>query len=182
MARLTQIDPTTSNGKAQELLGAVKASMGIVPNMTRAMANSPAVLGGYLGLAGALASGSLDAQLREKLALVIAESNGCDYCLAAHSAIGGMVKISDEDIQLSRQGLSNDARTQAALGFAKEVLATRGHIEDLDLTIIQHAGFTEGEIGEIVAHVALNVFTNYFNSVAQTDIDFPVAPKLTVSA
>ena len=178
MARFTQIDPTSSTGNANELLTAVKANMGMVPNMTRGMANSPAVLSGYLGLAGALAGGSLDAQLREKLALVVAESNGCDYCLSAHTAIGGMVKISPEEIHLSRRGLSSDPKSQAALVFAKAVLASKGHVDDLDVIAIQNAGFTEGEIGEIVAHIALNVFTNFFNSVSQTDIDFPLAAKL----
>jgi uncharacterized peroxidase-related enzyme len=178
MARFTQIDPTSSTGKANELLMAVKASMGMVPNMTRGMANSPAVLGGYLGLAGALAGGSLDAKLREKLALVIAESNGCDYCLSAHTAIGGMVKLTSDEILLNRQGLSSDPKDQAALKFALAVLRSRGHVDDLDVISIQNAGFTEGEIGEIVAHIALNVFTNFFNSVSLTDIDFPIAPKL----
>jgi uncharacterized peroxidase-related enzyme len=178
MSRLTLIDPATATGKPSELLSTVKAHLGLVPNMTKAMVNSPAVLEAYLGISGALGHGLLPAQLREKLALAIAQSNTCNYCLAAHTAIGGMVKIGPDEILESRHGRSSDPKTQAALEFALEVLSKRGHVSDKALAKVREAGFSDGEIGEIVAHVALNVFTNYFNSTAQTDIDFPVAPAL----
>jgi uncharacterized peroxidase-related enzyme len=178
MARFTQIDPETASGKAGELLSKVKAHMGLVPNMTRAMVTSPAVLEGYLGLSGALGRGALPAQLREKIALAVAEANDCGYCLAAHTAIGGMVKIAPDEIIESRRGHSPDSKTQAGLQFALDLLASRGHVSDSALAKIRAAGFSDGEIGEIVAHVALNVLSNYFNSVAQTDVDFPAAPPL----
>jgi AhpD family alkylhydroperoxidase len=116
--------------------------------------------------------------LREKLALAVSQANSCDYCLAAHTTIGGLVKIPSDEILSSRHGNSKDEKTQAALKFALDVLGSQGHVSDSALADVRAAGFSDGEIGEIVAHVALNVFTNYFNSVAQTDIDFPVAPSL----
>ncbi len=178
MSRFTLIDPATASGKTGELLSTVKAHMGLVPNMTRAMVNSTAVLEGYLGLAGALGHGALNPQLREKLALVVAQSNECDYCLAAHTAIGGMVKIPSEEIIQSRKGKSTDTKTETALQFGLSILSTRGHVSDSDIAEVRKAGFSDGEIGEIIAHVALNVFTNYFNSVVQTDVDFTAAPAI----
>jgi uncharacterized peroxidase-related enzyme len=151
----------------------VKAKLGIVPNMTRAMANSPAVLEGYLGLSGALAGGALEPQIREELALVTAENNGCDYCLSAHTALGKMAGLSEQQILSSREGRGTTERATAALTFAKQILGGKGHVNDGDLRAARAAGFTDGEIAEIIAHVALNVLTNYFNTVTQVDIDFP---------
>ena len=137
------------------------------------MANSPAVLDGYLGLSGALAGGLLKPKVREELALVVAQDNECDYCLSAHTAIGKMVGLTPEEISQSRQGHSSDENAAAALTFARRVLATRGAIGESDLAAVRAAGFSDGEIAEIIAHVALNVLTNYFNKATEVDIDFP---------
>jgi len=173
MSRLTAIDPTTATGKAGELLHAVKAKMGMIPNMTRVMANSPAVLESYLGMSGALAGGTLSAHLRQELALATAQENGCDYCLSAHSAIGKMVGLTEEEILGSRRGAVEDAKATAAIVFSNRVLATRGSLDDADIIAVRTAGFNDGEIAEIIAHAALNIFTNYFNKAAQVEIDFP---------
>ncbi|SEF51631.1 uncharacterized peroxidase-related enzyme [Bryocella elongata] len=173
MSRLSVIDPATSTGKAHDLLSAVKAKLGIVPNLTRVMANSPAVLEGYLGFSGALAHGQLDARLREQLALAVSQENGCDYCLSAHSAIGKMVGLKPEEIIASREGKGTDHKTTAALTFAHKVVATRGKVTAADVDAVRAAGFSDGEIAEILAHVALNVFTNYFNNATEPEIDFP---------
>ena len=173
MSRLQTIDPATATGKAKDLLDAVKGKLGLVPNMTKAMAASQAVLEAYLGFSGALGSGLLDAKTREQLALVTAQENHCNYCLSAHTAIGKMVGLNHDQIVASREGHGSTAKTTAALTFAKRVLATRGQIGEADLAAVREAGFSEGEIAEIIAHVALNVFTNYFNVATDVDIDFP---------
>jgi uncharacterized peroxidase-related enzyme len=173
MSRLQTIDPTAAQGRAKDLLDAVKSKLGLVPNMTRVMANSPAVLEGYLGFSGALAGGLLNAKVREQLALLTAQRNHCDYCLSAHTAIGKMVGLKQEQIVASREGDGGNERATAALTFAKRVLEGKGQIDEADLAAVRAAGFSDGEIAEIIAHVALNVFTNYFNIAAQVDIDFP---------
>ena len=173
MSRLNAIDPSTATGKSKELLDAVKANLGLIPNMTKVMVNSPAVLEGYLGFAGALGKGLLDAPIREQLALVTAQQNHCDYCLSAHTAIGKMVGLKENQIVESREGKGGSDRATAALTFAKRVLATRGQITDTDLSAVRAAGFNDGEVAEIIAHVALNVFTNYFNIATDVAIDFP---------
>ena len=173
MSRLQTIDPSNATGKAKQLLDAVKAKLGMVPNMTRVMATSPAVLESYLSFSGALAGGLLDARTREKLALFTAQENGCDYCLSAHTAIGKMVGLKDEEIVDSRRGNGHNPRATAALTFARHVLEAKAQISEAELAEVRSAGFSDGEIAEIIAHVALNVFTNYFNIATDVDIDFP---------
>ena len=173
MARLNTVDPSQASGKAKELLDGVKAKLGIVPNMTKVMADSPAVLEAYLGFNGALAGGSLNPGLREKIALLTAQENHCNYCLSAHTAIGKMVGLKPEQIIGSRSGHGNDAKETAALTFAKRVLDTKGQINESDIAAVRAAGFTDGDIAEIIAHVALNVFTNCFNVATDVDVDFP---------
>lgn len=173
MSRLNTVDPSTATGKSKTLLDAVKSALGLVPNMTKVMVNSPAVLEGYLGFSGALSKGLLDAKIREELALVIAQQNHCDYCLSAHTAIGKMVGLKEDQIIGSRSGKGTDERATAALTFTKRVLNTKGQVSEADLNAVRAAGFSDGEIAEIIAHVALNVLTNYFNIAADVDIDFP---------
>ena len=160
----------TSPGASQPLLQAVKKQLGSVPNLFRVVANSPAALEGYLGLNGALAKGKLDGGTRERIALAIAEINGCNYCLAAHSYLArNLAKLDDAEIAANRNGSSNDP----AVRFAVKVATERGHVTNTDLETVRAAGFGDAEIIEIVLHVALSTLTNYVNEVAQTDIDFP---------
>jgi uncharacterized peroxidase-related enzyme len=179
MSRINQLTTETASDRARSLLDTVKTRLGLVPNMTRAMANSPAVLDGYLQLSGVLNKGTLSAKVREQISLAVSQANGCDYCQAAHSAIGKMVGLTAEQIRDSRQGSAVDPRTDTLLRFALEVVRTRGRVSDAILDEVRAAGYDDGIIAEVVAHVALDTFTNYFNNVAQTDIDFPKAPKLT---
>ncbi len=178
MSRIPQINPESATGQAKALLDAVKSKLGLVPNMTRAMANSPAVLDGYLALSGALSKGHLSAKLREQIALTVGEVNGCDYCLAAHSTIGKMVGLTAEQIMDSRRGTAVDPKTEALVKFARRVVSERGRVSDLDLTDARVAGLDDAALAEVVANVALNIFTNYFNHVAETDIDFPKVEPL----
>lgn len=173
MSRIQPVNDEQATGKVKELLHAVKAKLGMTPNMMKTMARSPAVLEAYLNFSGALAGGNLDARLREQIALISAEINGCGYCAAAHTAIGKMVGLSGEAISAARRGRSADAKNDAALRFARVVIVNRGQVSEADVKSLQDAGFSEGEIAEIVANVALNIFTNYFNEIAETEIDFP---------
>lgn len=161
---------------SQPLLQQVTKMLGSAPNLFRLAANSPAALEGYLGLFGALGKGALPAPTRERIALAVAQYNGCGYCLSAHTYLGeNLAKLSAEEIASNRRGRSTDPTADAAVVFAMKVAENRGRVADIDLSAIRAAGYDDAQIIEIVQHVALNVWTNYLNEVAQTDIDFPVA-------
>jgi uncharacterized peroxidase-related enzyme len=160
---------------ARPLLEAVAKQLGSTPNMFRAIATSPQALEGHLGLFGALGKGDLPPATRERIALAVAEVNGCDYCLSAHTFLGRkLAKLDDAEITANRSGASNDPKADAAVRFAAKVARARGHVTDADFNAVKLAGYTDAQIVEIVAHVALNSWTNYFNEVFQTEIDFPV--------
>ena len=171
MPRFRAISAEDAAGRAKELLDGVQATLGMIPNLMRTMANAPAVLEAYLSFKGALAMGSLPATLREQIALTVAEVNGCDY--AAHSAVGKVVGLSRQDILDSRQGTSAASNVEAALQFARTLVHQRGRVGDDDIARLRRVGYGDGEIAEIVAHVALNVFSNYVTLVADTVVDFP---------
>lgn len=173
MSRLNAIQPDQATGKAKQLLDAVQAKLKITPNMTRVMANSAAVLEGYLSFSGALAGGALQAKLREQIALEVGEQNACQYCVSAHTAIGKMTGLTEAEIDAARDARSSLPKDAAALEFARQIVAKKGLTSEADVTAVRSAGFTDGEIAEIIAHVALNVFTNYFNNTAGVEVDFP---------
>lgn len=179
MSRLPQIDPNQANPQQAELFGAVKSKLGRVPNLLRALGNSPAALSGYLEFSGALGNGTaLDTQQREIIALAISEANGCEYCLAAHSTIGKMVELTPEGIEAARRADGIDDASRAVARFATAVLESRGRVSDDELAAFRDAGFGDDAVAEVVGHVALNVFTNYFNNLVRTDVDFPAAAPL----
>jgi uncharacterized peroxidase-related enzyme len=160
---------------SRPLLEAVNKQLGLVPNMFRLIAISPQALEGYLGLSAALGHGALSVATRERIALAIAAFNGCDYCLSAHTYLGrNLARLDDAEITANRSGASNDPKADAAIRFAVAVTRTRGHITEADLAAVRSAGYTDAQAIEIVQHVALNTWTNYFNEVFKTDIDFPV--------
>lgn len=160
---------------SRPLLEAVKKQLGSVPNLFRIVANSPAALEGYLGLNGALAKGALDARTRERIALAVAEINGCSYCLSAHTYLGkNLAKLDDAEIAANRAGGSHDAKADAAVRFAASVARNRGQVSDAEVQAVKAAGYSDAQLVEIVAHVALNTLTNYVNEVLGTEIDFPV--------
>jgi len=160
---------------SQLLLQAVKKQLGVAPNVFRLTSNSPAALEGYVGLVGALGKGKLPAPTRERIALAVAEANGCDYCLSAHTYLGkNLAHLDDAEMTANRSGASNDPTADAAVRFAAKVVHARGKVSDEDLRSVKAAGYDDAQIVEIVQHVALNVWTNYVNLVAQTEIDFPV--------
>ena len=159
---------------SRPLLEAVKKQLGVAPNLFRMVANSPAALEGYLGMMGALGKGALPAATRERIALAVAELNGCNYCLSAHSYLGrNLAKLDDAEIASNRGGRSNDAHADAAVRFAVQVVRMRGHVDSEALQAVRAGGYDDAQIIEIVQHVALNTWTNYINSVAATEVDFP---------
>lgn len=175
MSTLPLIDPATATGKTADLLTAVQRGLGVTPNMTKAMANAPALLDGYLALSAALSKGTLKAATRERLALAVAQDNACDYCLSAHSYLAEhAAKLSADDIAAARKGDNHDPKIAALLTFAVAVNTTRGSVSADDLDAVRAAGASDEEIAEVIGHVALNVLTNYFNKAAAVDIDFPV--------
>lgn len=181
MPRIKALNKSEAPDRAQPLLDSVEKKLGRVPNLMRTMAHSPATLESYLGFSAAVSKGSLTAKLREQIALVVGESNNCDYCVAAHSALGRLAGLSNEEITDSRRGNSPDSKTEAALAFARKIVKERGFVSDEDVTSLRSAGYDDGAITEIVANVALNIFTNYFNHVTQAEIDFPKAGALEAS-
>ncbi|HEU5099574.1 MAG TPA: carboxymuconolactone decarboxylase family protein [Roseiflexaceae bacterium] len=173
MTRLDPVDPTTATGKARTLLDAVQSNLGKIPNMMRTMALSPAVLEGYLGLNTALAGGVLNAHMREQIALAVAEVNRCGYCLAAHTHFGKQIGLNADALERARKATATDSKAAAALTFVRMLVEQHGTISDDDLRRVRQAGYGDAEIAEMIAHVALNIFTNYLNLVAQTEVDFP---------
>ena len=177
MTRITLIDPQTATGSTGQHLAQIKNAFGVVPNMFKAVANSPAALASMWGSFGALAHGRLGAKLGEQIAVAIADRNNCHYCLAAHTGLGRRAGATAEEMAQAQRGQSSDPRTAAALSFAIQVVEKRGEIRPSDVTDLRDAGFDDGEIVEIVAHIALNLFTNYIN----VPVDFP-GVKLTRTA
>ncbi|BCH09959.1 alkyl hydroperoxide reductase AhpD [Mesorhizobium sp. 131-3-5] len=169
--------------KSQPLLAAVQKQLGTVPNLFRIVANSAAALEGYLGLSGALGKGALAAKTRERIALAIAEVNDCGYCLSAHTYIArNLAKLDDAEITANRNGASNDVKADAAVRFAVKIGRGRGQASDADIAALKQTGYSDAEIVEIIAHVALNTFTNYVNEALKTEIDFPVVAVRTAAA
>ena len=171
----TPVSIEASPAASRPLLEGVKKMLGSVPNLFRMVGNSPAALDGYLGLNGALSKGKLDAKTRERIAHAVAEINGCNYCIAAHSYLGkNLAKLDDAEIAANRGGASADPKASAAVRFATQIVRARGHVSDAELQAVKAAGYNDGEVIEIVSHVALNTLTNYINNVTGTEIDFPV--------
>lgn len=181
MPRLQPVNRDTAPPATAELLAGVQKKMGGVPNIIATMAQSTAVANAYLGFSQALASGSLSARLREQIALVVGEFNGCDYCVSAHTALGKKAGLSEQETCDARRATAADEKESLALQFARQIVSSRGVVADEDFERVRQAGYTDGEIAEIVANVALNIFTNYFNHVAGTEVDFPVAPELAAA-
>jgi uncharacterized peroxidase-related enzyme len=175
MSALPQINPVEATGEAATLLGELKKNVGSVPNMAKAMANSPALLKGWMSLSDALAGGVLPAAVRERLALATAEYNRCAYCLSAHTFLGkNVAKIDNDEIERARHAGSADPRTAALLALSDAIARGRGTVDETVLQSARSAGVIDAEIAEVVGNLALNILTNYFNIVAGTDIEFPL--------
>jgi uncharacterized peroxidase-related enzyme len=174
MSRIAIPTLDSTPADARPLLDAVAKQLGSVPNLFRVVALSPNTLRAFLGFSGGLAK-VLDVKTRERIAIAVAQVNGCDYCLSAHTYLGlNLAKLDEAEVALNRVGASSDRKADAAVRFAAQVARARGKVTDADLAAVRAAGFTDAHIVEIVAVVAENVLTNLLNNVAETDIDFPV--------
>ena len=178
MPRIQPIYPKQASGRSVELLSQVEQKLGMVPNLLSTLAHSPAALQAYLGFSEALDDSSLSPQLREQIALTVSEANGCGYCVAAHCAIGTATGLTDTDLTDARRAGSPESKVEAALQFARRIVDKKGQISDDDLHRVRRAGYGDAEITEIIAVVAGMIFTNYFNLIADTEIDFPQVPEL----
>ena len=174
MARISTLDLDKAEPKAKEILDGVNKALGTVPNVFKTFAHSPAVLEAYMGFSGAMAKAKLPATVREQIALTVAGKNECDYCASAHTVLGKKAGLDEKEIPLNLDGKATDAKSQAVLDFTLKVVEKRGQVSDADVKAIKEAGFSETEVVEMVNVIALNIFTNYFNHVADTEIDFPV--------
>jgi uncharacterized peroxidase-related enzyme len=175
MSTLPQINPAEATGEAATLLAELKKSIGSVPNMAKVMANSPALLKGWMSLSGALAGGVLPAPVRERLSLATAEYNHCTYCLSAHTFLGkNVAKLDRDEIDRARHAESTDPHAAALLTLSDAIARGRGTVGETTLKTARAAGVTDAEIAEVVGNLALNILTNYFNIVADTDNEFPL--------
>ncbi len=178
MSRVLIVDPMSAPPPARALLAAVQAQLGVTPNFIRVLANSPKALEGFLGLYGAASGFSLDKATQERIALAVAEGNACQYCVSAHTAIGRHAGLANDEMALNRRGSSGDARAAAVVAFAKALNDNLGEITTAEFDRARAAGLTDGEIVEVIATVALNVFTNILGKATRVEIDFPMVELL----
>ncbi|WP_053847038.1 carboxymuconolactone decarboxylase family protein [Streptomyces sp. NRRL B-24085] len=182
MSALPQIDPADATGEAAKLLAELKKSVGSVPNMAKVMANSPALLKGWMSLSDALAGGVLPAAVRERLALATAEHNRCGYCLSAHTFLAkNVAKLDPDEIERARRAESADSHAAALLALSDAITRGHGTVDATTLESARTAGVTDAEIAEVVGNLALNILTNYFNLVAGTANEFPPVKPHTQS-
>jgi uncharacterized peroxidase-related enzyme len=179
---MPRIQPNKNpDAKSQELLAGVKNMLGGTPNIFTTMAHSPATLGVFVGALGALANSKLSGGLREQIALTVAGANGCDYCASAHTALGKMNKIEEGELKANLQTKSSDPKVQAALIFARKIVDARGRLSDADVQAVRKAGFDDSEIVDIITVTAVNIFTNYFNHIVGTEVDFPLISTANIA-
>ena len=174
-ARVALVDRTAASGPARALLDQIHGAFGTTPNMFRAVANSPAALQSMWAAFGALGSGVVGAALGEQIAVAVANRNACDYCLAAHTALGRKAGVSGDALAAAQSGESADPRTAAVLRFALQLVNQRGQVDAADVQALRDQGLSDEHIVEVVAHVALNLFTNYVNVALAVPVDFPSA-------
>lgn len=177
--RIPLLDPADTTGPAAHIFKAVKAKMGMVPILYRALGHSPAALGAYLALNEQPSTSSLSGSVREKVALAVSQRNRCGYCLSAHSLIASRMEgVPTLEVLQAREGLGKDAHETALLRLAVQIVEDRGWLADEVLSEARGAGVTDGEFMEVVALVATMTFSNYANHLVRTPLDFPAAPDL----
>jgi AhpD family alkylhydroperoxidase len=182
MQTIQPIQDEQSSAATQRLFDVIREELGFAPNMMKTMAQSPAALEGYLNLSGALANGTLDPQLRRQISLAVAEANHCKYSLAAHATLSRRTGLTEEEILEGREARAAEPKPDAALKFVRALVVNRGEGLSSNLRWLRETGFTDSEIVEIVALVALNIFGDYFNKVAETELDFPQGARMTQAA
>lgn len=177
-SRVTPISPEQAKPEVKEIYKGIQQKMGALPNIFKNMGNSLSTLEGYLGLSKGVEHSSLSPKLKEQIALAVGQANDCHYCLAAHNLGAKKAGVSDQDILLARKGDSQDPKTKAILKFVKLVIEKKAHVTDQDVQTLKAAGVSDQELVEIVMVITINLFTNYFNIITNTVLDFPEAPKV----
>ncbi len=180
MQRIPAIQPEAATGAAKSLFEAIKSKTGGVPNILRTMGHSTAALEAYLAFNEALSKGALTAAEREQIALACAGANGCDYCASAHTALGRSAGLSEAETKRNLIGDASDPKARALVAFVRHAVKERAVVSDSDLQALRDVGYTDAHIVEVVAAIAANIFTNYFNHIAATDVDFPLVATETV--
>lgn len=180
MPNIHPVDPR-QHGPSAHILDNVRRQLGVVPNIFATLAHSPSALQGFLAFTAGLSEGFLDPGLREKIALAVAGENRCDYCASAHTALARGAGVAPEEAARNLRGESEDNRVAAILSFVKSVVHKRGHLDSAEIERLRAHDVGDAELVEILAHVGVNLFTNYFNHVAGTDIDFPVVSTATAT-
>lgn len=183
MQRIQPLDPNQATPEQQATFATIQSKFGGILNIFKTMNQSPAAVNTYLGIGQALADGTLTPAFREQIAITVAEENACEYCLSAHTYIGKSLGLTPEELETAREARSNDPKTQAGLEFARQIVAKRGMVSDEDIADLRNAGYSDGQAVEILAVVVHNIFTNYFNHLADTEVDLPkVTPKAFANA
>lgn len=179
MPRLRVVTPEEATGKTEAIYNDVKKKMGKVVNIFQGMANSPAALKAYLSMSAALAEGELTPSDREAIYLAVSERNGCRYCVSAHAMFAKKAGLSDDAVLAARRFDAPSEKPRALLRFVRLVMETHGFVSDAELTAVRNAGYTDGQIAEAIGYIGLATFSNYFNHVHETPLDFPEAPNLS---
>lgn len=178
MSRISQLTKESAPTAIKPIFDMMQKKMGRVPNIFLNMGNSAETLQAYLSLSELTQKSSIPEQLREKIALVIAEVNGCNYCLSAHSAIAKSMGLQDLEILSARRGSAEDNKSYAILNFVKKVVEKKGAVTADEVKKLKEKGVSDKELCELMLIITLNIFTNYFNNIVDPAIDFPLAPKL----
>ncbi|MBQ5961738.1 carboxymuconolactone decarboxylase family protein [Massilia sp. ZL223] len=173
MSRITVVTNESASAEQRALLDAIHGQLGMVPNFLKVLANSPAALKAFLGLHGIAGAGSLSLQTRERIALALAEQNSCEYCLSAHSAIGGQAGLNGDEILANRAGSSQDAKAAVAVRFARSLAEHKGEVTTAELVEMREAGYSDADIVEVITHVGMNILTNILGKASRVEIDFP---------
>jgi uncharacterized peroxidase-related enzyme len=173
MSRFNLVTQDNANAEQQALLDAIEDQLGMVPNFLRVLAHSPDALKAFLGLHGIAGAGSLDTQTRERIALVVAQDNSCEYCVSAHTAIGRKAGLSGVEIDANRAGTSHDTKAAVAVAFAQAVNTNLGEVTQAEFDAVRAAGYDDAQIFEIITHVGMNILTNLIGKASRIDIDFP---------
>lgn len=173
MNRIKFVTQETASASQKVLLDAVQSKLGMVPNFLGILAQSPDALNAFLGLHGIAENGQLDPQTRERIALAIAESNACEYCVSAHTAIGRNAGLTESEMEINRMGTSQDVKAAAAVAFANALNEHKGEVTQAEFDAVRSAGYNDAEIVEIITHVGMNILTNLIGKATRVDIDFP---------
>ncbi|MDH3711344.1 MAG: carboxymuconolactone decarboxylase family protein [Cyclobacteriaceae bacterium] len=182
MKNLEVLNRDQVGSETQAIFDGLKQKVGMVPNLYAATANSHFALTALLDLGETLKKGNLNAKEVEAVALAVGETNQCQYCLSAHTTVGKMLGFTEDQTLHIRNGQVSDDKIRALTDLAKEITERRGHPQESTIEAFFQVGYNKGALVDVIGLVALNTFTNYLNHIADTPIDFPLAPQHSAAA